>query len=190
MHKLQNILRQWLPLALVIVAMGGMVYIEAQQAYRMNANDPQIQMAEDGAAALAQETALDVVAPPAKIDVASSLAPFVMVFDDAGNVLASSGLLNGQNPPLPPGVLDFTRSHGEDRVTWTPEAGVRIAAVVVRAEGSKPGFVLAGRSLREAEKRVDQTTLRVTAALLATLFASLIMVALVELLFHREKRQG
>ena len=126
------------------------------------------------------------MAPPAKIDVASSLAPFVMVFDDAGNVLASSGLLNGQNPPLPPGVLDFTRSHGEDRVTWTPEAGVRIAAVVVRSEGSKPGFVLAGRSLREAEKRVDQTTLRVTAALLATLFASLIMVALVELLFHRK----
>lgn len=98
MHKLQNIIRQWLPLALVIVVMGGMVYIVAQQAYRMNANDPQIQMAEDGAAALAQETAPDVVAPPAKIDVASSLAPFVMVFDDAGNVLGSSGLLNGQIP--------------------------------------------------------------------------------------------
>jgi hypothetical protein len=189
MHKLQNILRHWLPLALVIIASGGMVYIEAQQAYRMNANDPQIQMAEDGAAALAQGTAPEVVAPPAKIDVASSLAPFVMVFDDAGRTLASSGLLNGQDPSLPQGVLDYTRAHGEDRVTWTPVAGVRIAAVVVRAEGNKPGFVLAGRSLREAEKRIDQTTLRVAAALLAALFASLIMVALVELLFHREKRQ-
>ena len=50
-------------------------------------------------------------------------------------------------------------------------------------------FVLAGRSLREAEKRIDQSTLRVTAALLGTLLASLIVVVLVELLFHREKRQ-
>ncbi len=189
MSKLQNILRHWLPLAVVIVAMGGLVYIEAQQAYRMNANDPQMQLAEDGAAALAQGTAPEVIAPPLKIDVASSLAPFVMVFDDAGKTLASSGLLNGQDPQLPQGVLDYTRANGEDRVTWTPEAGVRIAAVVVRAAGNQPGFVLAGRSLREAEKRIDQTSLRVTAALLAALVASLVMVVLVELLFRGEKRQ-
>ena len=189
MLRLNNILRHWLPLAVVIIAMGGLVYIEAQQAYRMNANDPQILLAEEAAVALAQGTVPESVAPPVDTDIASSLAPFMMVFDDSGKVLASSGLLNGQNPSLPQGVLDYTRAHGEDRITWTPAAGVRIAAVVARVEGSEPMFVLAGRSLREAEKRIDQSTLRVTAALLGTLLASLIVVVLVELLFHREKRQ-
>ena len=190
MQRISSILRHWLPLAVVIIAMGGLVYTEAQQAYRMNANDPQVQLAEDGAAALAQGTAPEVIAPPLKIDVASSLAPFVLVFDDSGKVLASSGLLNGQNPALPQGVLDYTRSHGEDRVTWTPAAGIRIASVVVRSAGSQPGFVLAGRSLRETEKRIDQSGMLVVAALLATLFASLVLVALVELLFHGKKRQA
>ena len=190
MLKLRNILLHWLPLALVIVAMSGLVYIEAQQGYRMNANDPQVQLAEDGAAVLAQGAAPESIAPPAKIDVSTSLAPFVMVFDDAGKTLASSGMLNGQDPALPQGVLDYARAHGEDRVTWTPVPGVRVAAVVVKAVGPTAGFVLAGRALREVESRIDQSTLRVGAAMLATLFASLVLVALVELLFHREKRQA
>jgi hypothetical protein len=114
MQKTGNILKQWLPLAAVTVALCGLVYLAVQQSYRMGANDPQIQLSEDGAAALAQGTSPEMVAPPTKIDIASSLAPFVVVFDDSGKVLASSGLLHGQNLPLPAGVLDYTRAHAED----------------------------------------------------------------------------
>jgi hypothetical protein len=80
-----------------------------------------------------------------------------MVLDERGAVLASSGTLHG-GPAWPPaGVLDFVRSHGRERVTWQPERGVRIASVVVRVAAPRPGFVMAGRNLREAEERTRRS---------------------------------
>ncbi len=54
MKRISEILKHWLPLALVIVAMSGLVYLAVQQALRLSANSPQVQMAEDAAAALRQ----------------------------------------------------------------------------------------------------------------------------------------
>jgi hypothetical protein len=185
MNRLKSILRHWLPLAVVIVAMSGLVYLAVQQDLRLGGNEPQVQMAEDAAAALARGDAALTVVPPGKVDFASSLAPFMVVYDDAGNIQAYSGTLGGQTPSLPSGVLDYTRANGEDRITWQPAPGVRIAAVVTRFEGPKPGFVLAGRSLREVEKRINLLGLQVGAALIAALAASLVVVVFVELTLHR-----
>ncbi len=185
MRLIRNTLRHWLPLALVCTALCLLVYGAVQQDLRMGGNDPQIQMAEDTAVALAGGAAVGSVIPTPQIDVARSLAPFVIAYDDSGKVLASSGLLHGQVPALPPGVLDYVRQHGQDRVTWQPEPGVRIAAVVARFDGRQSGSVLAGRSLREVEKRESDLLLLSGAALVVTLGASLLAVALCEWLFHR-----
>jgi hypothetical protein len=48
---------------------------------------------------------------------------------------------------------------------------------------------LAGRSLREVEKRVDQLTQVVGLALLATLAASLVLVSLLEIFLPGSKKQ-
>src|SRR5258708_5293251 len=54
-------------------------------------------------------------------------------------------------------VCSITSASMEKRVSWQPilgiTRGVRIAAVVERVGGAHPGFVLAGRSLREVEVR-------------------------------------
>ena len=89
--------------------------------------------------------------------------------------------MHGKNLSLPAGVLDYVKANGEDRITFQPQPGVRIAAVIVPVSGAKPGFVLAGRSLREVENRIDQLNLQVIAALLTTLAVSLVVVALVEI---------
>ena len=47
-------------------------------------------------------------------------------------------------------MFDYVRTHGEERVTWQPRPGVRIASVVVRTAN---GFVVAGRNMREIEIR-------------------------------------
>jgi hypothetical protein len=185
MNRLKGVLRSWLPLAVVIVAMCGLVYLAVQQDLRLGGNQPQVQMAEDAAAALARDDAALTVVPSGKVDLASSLAPFMIVYDDAGDIQASSGMLGGQTPPLPAGVLDYTRTHGEDRITWQPAPGVRIAAVVTHFDGPKPGFVLAGRSLREVEKRIDLLGLQVGAAFISALAASLVVVVFVELVLHQ-----
>jgi hypothetical protein len=116
----------------------------------MSANDPQIQLAEDGATRLQSGETPAAVVPERQVDMASSLAPFVIIYDDSGRPVAGSASLDGRIPTPPRGVLEFVRSHGEERVTWQPRPGVRIASVVTRTPG---GFLVAGRNMRELELR-------------------------------------
>jgi len=143
-----------------------------QQTYRQSANDPQIHMAED----VAQQ--LDRGADPAslisgKVDIASSLAPFVIIYDQQANVLASSGELNGATPRAPGGVLMASVDMTSNRITWQPEQHTRIAAVVVSAVNHHQ-FVLAGRSLRETENRVNSLMQIIVAGWMLTLALTLI----------------
>lgn len=187
MFKLKNILRHWLPLVVVIVLLCGLVYLTVQQSLRMGANDPQIQMAEDAATTLAAGGTPVSILPTTQQDISTSLAPFLVVYSDTGEPLASSGLLNGAAPLLPAGVFDYTRLKGEDRVSWQPESGVRVAAVVVAYGGSHPGFVLAGRSLREVEIRESQVEQITGMAMMVTLAGSLFVVVLSELILPEKQ---
>lgn len=186
MKRISNILKVWLPLAVVIVGMSGLVYVTVQQSLRMSLNDPQIQMAEDAASALAAGHNADALIPAITVDVSKSLAPFIIIYDDAGDVVASSAVLHGETPALPSGVLDYTRTRGEDRITWQPESGIRLAAVVVRV-GNGSGFVLAARNMREVEKREDQTLQLSMLAMAVTLVASLAVIVLVEFVLGGKK---
>ena len=185
MQIIKNIIRHWLPLAVITFAFCGLVYAAVQQSLRIGANDPQVQLAEDTAAAIARGANPVSLVPPSNIDIAASLAPFMVVYDETGSVVTASGQLHGANLALPAGVLDYVKANGEDRITLQPEQGVRIAAVIVPVSGAKPGYVLAGRSLREVESRIDQFGLLVLAALLATLAGSLAVVVLVEVVIKR-----
>ncbi len=183
MHMLKNMLASWVPLAVVATLLSGLLYGTVQQVLRQDANDPQIQLAEDAAQALTQGRPVESVVPTAKVEIASSLAPYVVVFDDAGNVVATSGLLHNRPPALPSGVFDYVRQNGEDRITWQPESGVRSAAVVTRYNGARPGFVLAGRSLREVENRESQLEGLVGVGWFGTLVAAVVAVFLTQLVF-------
>lgn len=161
MTLLGRIADRWLVSAAVVTLLCGLAYATSQQVLRQSANDPQIQMAEDAAAALAAGQAAEAVVPSGKVQIDRSLAPFMIVFDGSGRPTTSSAVLDGQTPMVPEGVIEFVRQHGENRITWAPKPDVRIAAVIVGYGGSAPnaaftGFVLAGRSLREVEVREDQ----------------------------------
>jgi hypothetical protein len=139
-----------------------------QQVLRQGANDPQVSMATDLVQLLErgdmeemlQRGALLAMGGTANLDMAKSLSPFLIVYNDQGQPLASQAQLNGQAPAPPPGVFDYVRKHGEERLSWQPvlgrEHGVRIAAVIQRVTGPHPGFVLAGRNMREVEAREEQ----------------------------------
>lgn len=186
---IRNILKQWLPLAAAIILLSGMIYIIVQQNLRLGANEPQIQMAEDAARELANGASPETVVPAGKVDIGQSLAPFVAVFDRSGKALVWNGELNGAAPVLPAGVFSSADEEGENRVTWQPAPGVRIAAVVVPTGKNAAAYILAGRSLREAENRIDLLTLQVAAGVLGTLFVTLVLVVLLEILPGFRERQ-
>ncbi len=170
-ERIFEVVLKWVPMAIIITALCGLVYVSVQQNWRADANNPQIQMAEDAAAALANGASMQSLVPANKVDIASSLAAYVMVFDERGDALASSAQLDGTTPTIPAGVFAYTREHGEDRLTWQPRAGVRSAIVVTHFSG---GFVVAGRSLREVERQESNLTAMVFAAWFASLGATLV----------------
>jgi hypothetical protein len=180
MQRVRNILRLWLPLAAAGVVLCGVIYVVAQQGLRISANDPQIQLAQDTAAAAEAGQDPAGLVPATTVEISQSLAPFIMVFSDSGAVVASSARLHGQVPALPGGLLDYVRQQGEDRVTWQPENGVRMATVIVPVSGGPGGFVLAGRSLWEIEKRDRQAQLLSGLGALTILVGSLAVVAFCE----------
>jgi len=175
----QTILKYWLLSAIIICGICFIIYAVVQQDMRQGANDPQIQMAEDAAAQLASGQQAQTVVPAQKVDIATSLAPYLIIFDDTGKPIASSAQLNGQTPTIPSGVFDYVRQMGEDRITWQPQPGVRSAIVVTQFKGAHSGFVVAGRSLREVEIRENDalytTLIFMIGMLLVTFVASAIL---------------
>lgn len=177
-----NILKFWLPLATAVTLLSGLVYVTVQQSLRQGANDPQIQMAEDAARVIAGGQPAESVLPAGKIDLSQSQSAYLIIFDREGNPTASNATLHGNLPNVPKGVFEYTLQKGEDRITWEPEPGVRQAAVIVPVSGEQGNFVLAGRSLREVEQRESQLTSLVSAGWLVTMLATLLLVAVFEIL--------
>jgi len=167
---------KWMPIAVGCTLVLGISYVFVQQSYRMSANDPQTMVAHDIATELAAGTAPDQLVSNETIDPSISLSPFVIVFDAEGKPLVSSARLAGTIPVPPAGVLDASKASGENKVTWQPRSDARIAAVVVPVKGGADGFVLAGRSLRVVEERVDGLTSIAGLGWIGTMAATFIAV--------------
>src|ERR1035438_8964656 len=76
-------------LAAISTVLALALYSIPQQVLRQGANDPQIQMAGDLAARLEQGVAPIEAVPAGAVDIARSLSPFVIAYDDQGQPLAS-----------------------------------------------------------------------------------------------------
>lgn len=163
--QISNYIFFLLSLVAVISSYCLLIYWTNQQILRQSSYDPQIEIAEDTANLLNSGQNINTILPSSKVDPSISLAPFIIVYNTQGSVTATTVILNNQTPNLPPGVLDFTKVHDQDRLTWQPQAGVRVAAVVTRFNN---GYVLAGKSLIETEKRTENLLFQVASAWVVT----------------------
>jgi hypothetical protein len=174
----RNALRMWLPGALLITFFSLVTYGAVQQSIRAGANDPQIQLAEDTANYLTTTGADPQTLVGIPIDIQKSIAPFGNIYNDKYGVLAGGGAIDGQTPIPPTGVFEYVQAHGEDRFTWEPVKGVRIAAVMTKSEraSSSVQYVLLGRSMREIEAREHDLAILIGAAWLIALIVSAVCI--------------
>jgi hypothetical protein len=163
----------WTPLATLTVLVSGMVYGVVQQAYRSTANDPQIQMAMDARNALINGAPPQSLVPTNQVDIAQSLAPYLVIYDASHQIVATSATVHGEALIPPRGVFASADILPMDTITWTPEPGVRSAIVVMRYSG---GYVLAGRSLQQIEERESQLEMLVGGGCVLTLALTLLAV--------------
>jgi len=181
--KLLPLIKSWLPLAFAITIIIGTIYASVQQNYRQNANDPQIQMVEDIIDALNNGLQPSNLNSPVHLDMSKTLSPFMTLYSETGTPVVSSGYLNDQIATLPAGVLDYTKTHGQSRLTWQPRPDVRVAAIIeyyqIPASEQAPaqsGFILAGRSLRSIETNINQLTWLILLGWLVALLGSLLIM--------------
>lgn len=179
LKKIRLPLKVWIMAAILTTIFCGLIYAEVQQNYRTSADDPQTQIAQDLSNVLSQGAPPDQVVPQNGTDMAASLQPFVIIYDATDTVVASSALLDGKTPTPPSGTFDAAKAKGETRFTWQPKTGVRIAVVMIKySAGGKDGYVLAGRSLLEIEKRENNLLLTDSIAWVITLIVTLLVAFL------------
>lgn len=176
-----RIIRYWLPLAVAVSAIYLSIYVVIQQEIRMSANDPQIQMAQDMANYLNTNKFAQI---SGTVDVSQSLAPFTIIYNLEGVVINANAILDNITPSLPSGVLQQAKKKGENRITWQPKPGVRLATVVVPF---KEGFVLVGRNMREIEFREHQQFGIVAFMWIMTTMATLFFTILLQTFFRKNK---
>ena len=166
--QLRRALAVFLPSLVLATALCGLVYVIVQQEHRMAANYPQEQLAREAATRLDGGASPATVVGSTAVDVATSLEPFVVVYDRSGDVLATDGALNGRPPVMPEGVLAAATKTGRDAVTWQPQEGVRVATITVPWTG---GTVTSGRSLRPIEARISTLESVIATAWIAIVLA-------------------
>ena len=182
MKTILNAVKAWLPLAAAIIFFCGLVELAVQQNFRSGANDPQIQLAEDAARAWQGGEMPAALTPAGQVDIALSLAPYLVFYGPDMQPSGGNGRLHGSLPAIPVGVFEYAAREGRNLLTWQPELGVRSAVVVVPVNGGKGGYVLAGRSLREVELREDNLIKICAAGGAGGLVATLVLVFLLEIL--------
>ena len=165
----------WITSTVIITLFVGCFYFVTAQALRQLANEPQIQIAYDAAAALNAHDDPAKAVPSEQKDIATSRGPFMVVYKN-NLPMAGNGLLDGKLPSLPKGVLDYARAHGDDRITWQPRANSRMAIVVVPYGISEnQGYVMVGRSLAETERLKSQVLYMVLCVWVVGTLATLIV---------------
>ena len=183
-----RVFTRWIQLAALASALSLMVYLAVQQVGRQTANDPQLQVARDASRAIAAGQSAGAITGDGNVELSASLAPWITITDDKGTIIASSARLHGAPRTVPPGVFDHARASGEERVTWQPEKGVRMATVVVHNRDG--GFVVAGRSLLESEARTAAYGRMIMIGWLATLIGLLVVVSVTEAFVPRAAVAG
>ena len=148
------------------------VYGAVQQTFRNSANDPQVQLSEDGARALSLGKD-PLLGATETVDIVRSLAPFIVIYTKEGVPVRGTGVTNGTLAQIPVGI--FSNPGDEQRFAWQPKPSLRFASILTRYRDPMgvEGFVLAARSLRESEAR----TFHIGRLLICGWIATLLVVA-------------
>jgi len=182
-------LRQVAAIGLPLVVIGSIIlaisYINDQQTLRALANEPQEYIVRDAVLRVQVANALPTGGFEQAIPIEHDPAAYVVFYDATGTPVTGTGIVNGQAPTLPQGVLEVAKQKGVNRLTWEPAPGIRQAIVVLPAG---PGYVMAGRSLAYTEEKEHDLTRRALLGWVGMMIAA-VGVALISSWLLRRNRE-
>lgn len=168
----------FLTLVLLISVIFVAICVSARTVFRQNANDPQVEVTDQVASIVRQGVPLDAIVSGAEqIDLATSKALFVVVYDGDRNLVGSSATFNGDNPQIPGDALDKAKQAEDYRFDWQPDNGLKFGLVAKAIDDQ--AFVVAGRSLTEMENRAAALHLPLWIGWVAAVLVALLLTALI-----------
>jgi len=139
-------------LVILVTIIFGTMYVLLQQYGRSSANDQPMALAQSVADEFKNASNQSTL-PLGKLDITTSLQPFVIIYNKTYKPVAGTGYLDGKLPVIDKGVLQNTKTDSYHKVTWEPKSGTRIATVVVKVGDY---YILGGQSLKPTEDRDSQ----------------------------------
>ncbi|HMQ02101.1 MAG TPA: hypothetical protein PKD79_03470 [Candidatus Doudnabacteria bacterium] len=184
MQNLHEVLERYraiaifLTLAVVISVLFVSICYSARTVMRQAANDPQIEVTDQVTNIVRQGVPIDAIVSGAEqIDMASSKALFVMIFDNNRTLVGSSAQLEGEAPTAPSEAFDKAGTQADYRFDWEPRPGVKVAAIMKQIDDD--AYVLAGRSLAEFETRTQTLKAPLWIGWAISMLLALLLAALV-----------
>lgn len=167
-------IRVWLAIMGSTTLILGAAYAMVQQSTRLAANDAPTVKAQSLQALLKQDSSPQGLVSDQKISPHTNYGIFTIITDSNGYVQASDLNINGKTPVPPKGVFEYTKTHGQDNITWQPVSGVRLAAhvesyTINQSKDHPTGFIVTGQSLKPFEDRINTYTALAAAAWVAAL---------------------
>jgi hypothetical protein len=143
-----------------------------------------VQTAEDTVALLQKGVSPENLTTDRSVDIRTSIAPFVIVYDKDGKVVTGNGTLSGQVPTPPHGVFEnigfWHWGH-----SWQPDTDVRVdVAIIPYTSTYSSGYVLGGRNMHLMEDHILHIGLLVLQAWIVLLIATFLAKAFAQSLFR------
>ena len=187
LHLQKPLRNLWLIVVVAATLLIMTLYGVAQHIIRVSANFTPAELAISASNQMDAGTPIQNIVDASKpIDLAVSQSSFVQIYSPDAKPVIGTGLLNGQLAVPPAGIFEYVKSHGEERFSWEPSRGLRIAAVMRYAAGSQPGYVLAGVSLAEPEKLESSVAMLCVIGWLVTCVGILLVALGLERLSKKE----
>lgn len=153
-----KLVKLWLPFAVTITLVIGVVYGVTQQSLRQSANNNPAMLANDAVEAIKRGNVASSIVPSRIIHLESDQSAFVSIYDKDFKLVATSARLVNDDINPPQGVLEHAKSKGENKVTWQPKDKLRFATVTRYTDSPKPYYVFVGQSLVSTEDAISSIT--------------------------------
>lgn len=168
---------------LTIILITSIAYVMVQQTIRDEANDAPIDLAQNISETVEREpTILENQQQSQTVDPTKSDSMFIQVYKDDGSLAFSTLQIGQDKPTLSKSDLEASKNQRKAFTTWAPTNDVRLATVISRYEGNQPGYVVTGKSLAQAERRINNLTrtaaLGAVAASVITLIGAAVLSSL------------
>ncbi|MEM1312467.1 MAG: hypothetical protein AAGF07_03310 [Patescibacteria group bacterium] len=187
-------IKSWLVLAIAISFIFGFIFIATHQIMRTEANTPLVDTGQNILGYLENDETVDSqleqlvsqIEQSPKVDVRDSDKVVVSIYNDSGEVQASTASLDEESPTLESEIFGQAKQDGVNKITWAPEDDkeVRLAFIVYPIKEGDKGYLVIGKSLEETEINITKIGKVLLAGwlitLLVTLLSSLVLNGIID----------